>query len=1330
MADQKRDVELRIKATEDTGPASRATVQNIDKIEAALARQAATAVRSAETAMKAYSNTSKALEGAQEEAVAARKAFDAYANSLAGTSEPTKKQIREFENLGKAADTADRQVAGLADKLAKQESRFNDQTNRAAAIDAEITAIRERAAAEDAAYKKTEQASLRHAAALEEAMRQQQELARLDAFRKVGADAQASIADLDRFTTASKAAGAGGATLANDLRSLLDPAAQARNTLAGLEAESERLAGAIGDGTRPLRELQDEIYDLGRAQQAIVKQAGFIDAYRNQQTVVNQSADTYERLRAEVIRLSTAIQQSDAPNEGLIADLRRAEGAAEGAAISLDRERNILAKLKQPLDAAGISTDNLTKAEKRLEAAAKTTAGALDTLNKQQAGQTSKVGAFLGLRPYELTNLSYQINDVVTQLASGTPVFQVIGQQGGQIAQLFPKLLQGALAILPELLAVGAALATVAIGVSRVMETEKLVREFNKTLNLNVDGLKYNAEALTANVRELERYGVSAKNATDGLKTFIKEGVDPKKLLDFSRSAKDLSDVLGIELPDAQNKVAVAFTGGYKQVAALDDQINFLTASQREHIKTLYDQGDAVGAAEEAFRIFSSRVEDTADKSRGPWKQATNELRLAWNDFKDALADDDVIVGLTAQLDELLTTVANVMRSFRKAKTEATSGKPSSAGNVTPVASDVQSPGLLRNLRYLIDPFGSQLAAADRKRREDALAKIARDTAALGKPSKEDERQVKLAKDFTDKLDDQIAATKKLDKAQRVKLAGDKAVNDAAEQGIKSQDALTKIRQKAEQLEGIRADKDLAAEARRNSSRERAAENRLKAEQNARDALERTILSAESSMAAKIGRQQKTDLVSRLKAVDDTYSKIYADIVRFQEKGGKTIDGMSIEDFKKVIDANRDILKQQEQLAYYEDTLKAKTDERKASIQAVSDEYNAGQISATEAFAKIQDIENQLGPGIKQLADDAIKFAEALNATNPTPELRAFIAQMKTVSRAQGQRGTPNDPLRDSAKQLISGEESKLNSLLQQRAALVSTIKEQYDAGLISLAEYREKTMAAFDGTKPAIMAAAADFQKILDTVRAIISPELYDTWKAKLDLIKQGTQAVDENFINIRTQLEQTFTSGVVNMVGTLGDAIGGLIDGTMSWGNAIRSVWDGFRAFAADFLRQIAQMIVQQMLLNALKGAASSGKGGFFSTIAKAVVGASTGTVTKHSGGLGGSGPQKSLPSILFANAPRYHNGKSFDLGLNSDEQTAIIKKNEEVLTENNPRHIKNWGGISAAPPTVNLKNVNVFDPVEVLRQALSTKEGETVIMNTMRDNSTTVKQIAGGV
>lgn len=34
-----------------------------------------------------------------------------------------------------------------------------------------------------------------------------------------------------------------------------------------------------------------------------------------------------------------------------------------------------------------------------------------------------------------------------------------------------------------------------------------------------------------------------------------------------------------------------------------------------------------------------------------------------------------------------------------------------------------------------------------------------------------------------------------------------------------------------------------------------------------------------------------------------------------------------------------------------------------------------------------------------------------------------------------------------------------------------------------------------------------------------------------------------------------------------------------------------------------------------------------------------------------------------------------------------------------------------------------------VEVLRAALSTKEGETVIMNTMRDNSTTVKQIAGG-
>ena len=53
------------------------------------------------------------------------------------------------------------------------------------------------------------------------------------------------------------------------------------------------------------------------------------------------------------------------------------------------------------------------------------------------AAGTAKGRGFLGLRPYELTNLSYQINDVVTGLASGQKPLQVLAQQGGQVFQLF-----------------------------------------------------------------------------------------------------------------------------------------------------------------------------------------------------------------------------------------------------------------------------------------------------------------------------------------------------------------------------------------------------------------------------------------------------------------------------------------------------------------------------------------------------------------------------------------------------------------------------------------------------------------------------------------------------------------------------------------------------------------------------------------------------------------------------------------------------------------------------------------------------------------------------
>jgi hypothetical protein len=55
------------------------------------------------------------------------------------------------------------------------------------------------------------------------------------------------------------------------------------------------------------------------------------------------------------------------------------------------------------------------------------------------------------------------------------------------------------------------------------------------------------------------------------------------------------------------------------------------------------------------------------------------------------------------------------------------------------------------------------------------------------------------------------------------------------------------------------------------------------------------------------------------------------------------------------------------------------------------------------------------------------------------------------------------------------------------------------------------------------------------------------------------------------------------------------------------------------------------------------------------------------------------------------------------------------EEVLTADDPRHVRN-GGKSAS---INQKIVNVFDPVELLRVALADEAGQEVLVNHVSKN-----------
>lgn len=211
---------------------------------------------------------------------------------------------------------------------------------------------------------------------------------------------------------------------------------------------------------------------------------------------------------------------------------------------------------------------------------------------------------------------------------------------------------------------------------------------------------------------------------------------------------------------------------------------------------------------------------------------------------------------------------------------------------------------------------------------------------------------------------------------------------------------------------------------------------------------------------------------------------------------------------------------------------------------------------------------------------------------------------------------------------------------------------------------------------------------------------------------IKQGSRET----LDAR-QINQNFVQGATNGFMSMAEAVADWGRGIKTGKEALGAIRDAFLKFAADFLLQIAQMILKQALFNALSGAGGGGGiGGFVAGL------------FKHSGGLvtGASGGEsKTFHPSIFQNAMRYHTGGI--AGLAPNEVPAILERGEEVLTATDPRNIANGGGAQSRQP-VNVKIVNAIDSGSVVSDGLNTRVGEESLINYIQANRGRIRSILG--
>lgn len=653
-------------------------------------------VRARDEAQKTLDSVSGALE----------KLFGAQ-NKVAGSAEKTGANISELAKIAGTLDKAYATIAGSADKAAgafeRQRSAISEQRSQ-------LQAVQQQATAAAAALAKLNSADSIVGAGRNQAPRlaqiklitaeydrlqnQSSKLATSIATQERALDGSASsLQRLGSQANAVEAAVAGARIEIDKQTAALNRQAAAAqtagrvNTVTGVQRPAATDV-ANGENVATFEALAKREITLQHEREAAARAAAqaVAESVRSS-TGIGRVAAT-DKSNGENIATFSALadrEQATVLREAAQAHQMFEARVKAGAAAMRDEARaaadvdDYVRELRAQLDPTARATAYLAEQTKKLDAAFKS--GKISSheyqaalkLIDQSADQMRKKPqvSLFGLKPYETQNLMFQFNDIATQLASGTSLSQTLAQQGGQILQLFPRVgasIAGALSSGP-VIAFVATLGTLILVIHKAVEEADRLRQINATLDSSASGGDYNAKALSAAAKELDHYGLSAEQAIKIVKTFVNDGLPQARIEAFGRTAKDMADVLGIDVVDAAKQLGDAFNGTYEGIKNLDNATNLLSASERERIKSLFDQGKAQEAMAFAFDKMSGRLEKGAQDMRGPWAEATRALSGAWDTFLTTLSKNSYVSNMGDALTGLADSVTRLLNSLSGATT-------------------------------------------------------------------------------------------------------------------------------------------------------------------------------------------------------------------------------------------------------------------------------------------------------------------------------------------------------------------------------------------------------------------------------------------------------------------------------------------------------------------------------------------------------------------------------------------------------------------------------------------------------------------------------------
>lgn len=390
--------------------------------------------------------------------------------------------------------------------------------------------------------------------------------------------------------------------------------------------------------------------------------------------------------------------------------------------------------------------------------------------------------------------------------------------------------------------------------------------------------------------------------------------------------------------------------------------------------------------------------------------------------------------------------------------------------------------------------------------------------------------------------------------------------------------------------------------------------------------------------------------------------------------------------------------------------------ERSDQMEELASRVARGETGGADAFKEVVEINNKFISSMNMLIDKMDGVISSPSYATLAPEQQIGIRKARESVIAKRQNPSEQGGRR-AADATIDAMNARLEEVMQEQINFEKMLDAQVQAGMITMAEHHQRLGDYLQSNKDKMNGLIQSAYELSTAMGGVANPEKMAQLAAN---INQVGQAAGKSQIQVAAMAEanEQLVEGMMSALDSVAGGIAGVITGQMTMKEALAQTAQAIAKWAADAVMEIAKVIAQQIILNAISSAFGGGRGAAAASAASAAAAS-----VRHTGGLAEQGIKRKINPFVFAGATRYHTGGI--AGLAPNEVPAILQRGEEVLTKQDPRHRNNaynGGGNQAQSITL----INSYDPVDVLTKALASSDGQKVLVKAIGKHRTELKQI----